>query len=171
MLPITQTSIEIVRSGLRIQTQEEILSLFQHSEVFYCYESSALVLEAVLCGCPAVLLPNKHMDKLITCGPLGKSGIAWGTSEEELSHARSTVGEMRGRFEKFLETAFDQLEKFIQITQSNAKSIAYEKKVQLVDPFTPPPPPPDGPLKKGLKRVVPEGTRQALRKMITGLSP
>jgi hypothetical protein len=170
MHPATEKSIEIVNAGKEGgQTQEEIVSLFQQSELFYCYESSALILEAALCECPVIMLPNKHMDKLITCGPFGKAGVAWGTSEEELTHAKHSVGQVRKLYEKFVEQSFTQLDEFIELTQSSAQALGYEKKVQLVNPFIPAPPS-KNPLKKGLKRVVPEKTRKAIRKMITQMS-
>jgi hypothetical protein len=167
---VTRNSIEILRSGPGIQTQEQILALFQRSEVFYCYEASALVLEAVLCGCPAVLLPNKHMDKLINCGPLGNAGVAWGTSPEEWEHAKGTVGDMPARYEHWVEQAFDQLNEFIALSQKKAAQTDYPEKIHLANPFAPVAqlPPAENRMKARLKQIVPKPIRTAIRKTIGG---
>jgi hypothetical protein len=137
LLDINKDSVEILRRGRGVQTTDQIVALFQHSEVFYCYESSALILEAILCGCPVILLPNKHMDKPLTFEPLGNAGMAWGTSPDELERAKRTVSEMPQRYNKWVEQAFNQLDDFIDKTQRKAENIAYSEKINLVDAFIP----------------------------------
>jgi len=169
---VTKNSVEILRLGAGIQTQEQILGMFQRAEVFFCYESSALILEANLCGCPAVLIPNKHMDKLITCEPLGKAGIAWGTGQDELEHARRTVGELPRRYERWVDQAFEQLDEFIGLSQRKAFQTAYTEKIRLVNPFAPVPEPtsenqrPENGVKQALRRIVPQSIRRVIRKAI-----
>ena len=40
-------------------TREEVRDLFWKTEAFYCYEDSALAIEAQLCGCPTVFVANE----------------------------------------------------------------------------------------------------------------
>jgi hypothetical protein len=164
---VTRNSLEILKSGEGMQTQEQIRALFQRSEVFYCYESSALVLEAVLCGCPSVLLPNKHMDKMITGGPLGNAGIAWGTSQEELERAMRTVGEMPERYERWVDQAFGQLDEFIGISQKKAFQITHTEKINLVDPFAAAiqSSPAEKSQRIGLMQMFPKAIRAAIQKL------
>jgi len=169
---VTKNSIEILKSGEGSQSQAEIVALFQRSEVFYCYESSALVLEAVLCGCPAVLLPNKHMDKLITSSQTGSAGVAWGTGREEFEEAKRTVGEMRERYERWVEQALVELDEYIVLTQEKARAIEYTEKIRLTDPFNPvvQAPPAKQSMMGSLKQIVPRPVRTAIRKARAGTS-
>ena len=143
--PITKDSIEI--PGPRLDnhsdgeegcpTPAEIAALFQRSEVFYCYEASALVLEAVLCGCPAVLIPSKFFDRPFCIHQLGWTGVAWGDSREAFEEARRTVGQAREKYDQWVQAAFCQLDEFIERTQQKARETAYDEKVLLVNPYVP----------------------------------
>lgn len=49
---------EILRSGL--MPRGAVREIFQRSEVFYCYEDTALAIEAELCGCRTVFVKNEY---------------------------------------------------------------------------------------------------------------
>ncbi|WDU64838.1 hypothetical protein LRS56_10430 [Pseudomonas poae] len=57
---VPEGSIEILRSDK--MSTEEVRDLFWRSEVFYCYEDTALAIEAILCGCPTVFVKNKYFE-------------------------------------------------------------------------------------------------------------
>jgi hypothetical protein len=85
-------SIEILRSGA--MTRSQIRELFWHSEVFYCYEDTALGVEALLCGCPTVFVPNDFFDGQ----PLGRfehgtNGWCLAGEPGGLERAKATVCE------------------------------------------------------------------------------
>lgn len=113
-------AVEITRDRPDSPSPAEIAELFRRSELFYCFENSALVTEAVLCGCPAVLMPNAHFDRSIGVEELGWDGYAWGDAPEEIARARATV---EGGRQNYFATvaAFDrQLEAFVAATQARA---------------------------------------------------
>ncbi len=131
LLDITKNSVEITKDKSTSQTQEQIAELFRRSELFYCYENSALITEATLCGCPAVLLQNKYFDKAIGSMDIGWDGIAWGVNPIEIQRAKDTVHLARTNYLKLYKSFENQLNEFIALTQKKASFIKYEKPINI----------------------------------------
>jgi hypothetical protein len=112
-------------------TQGEIADLFRRSELFYCYENTALALEAMLCGCPAVFMPNQFLTEVIAERELGRDGLAWGTDPAEIARAKATVHLVRERYLRARDEYWNQLDRFIQVTQERARSLPYRQPVRL----------------------------------------
>lgn len=129
--PITEGLPEITRDKADSQTPDELRKLFQESEFFYCYEDSALALEAMLCGCPTIFLPNEHFQKTLGGNELLGLGYAWGTNEQQIEHAKKTVYQLRERYLELLDLANMEVAHFIHKTQLMVKSVPYIK------PFAP----------------------------------
>ncbi len=113
---------EDVRHSTEITRQmprPEMIRLLQHSELFYSYEDTFLIMEAVLCGCPVVLLPNETFEECHTLEDYGSSGVAWGNEPVEIENARATVARGRGDYFKVIGTFWTQLDRFIRETQNN----------------------------------------------------
>lgn len=125
--PVTDNMPEITRDRPDSQTPEEIRSLFQSAEFFYCYEDSALAIEAILCGCPTVFLPNEHFKGPLGAKELNGLGYAVGTSPEQLAHARLTVVAAREHYLKLLDGLKPQVAAFISDTQQLAEGREYLK--------------------------------------------
>ena len=117
---------EITRDQINSQTPEQIREFFQTSEFFYCYEDSALALEAILCGCPVVFVPNEHFHETLGGKELGGLGYAWGDSQEQLAHAKNTVVAARERYLELLEEANQSVKSFIEETQLLVKGVEYK---------------------------------------------
>jgi hypothetical protein len=100
--------------------QKTIAGIFRRSELFYVYENTALITEACLCGCPAVMLPNPWLTAPISRHELGLDGIAWGDDPAVIAEARRTVGNVRARYEATITAFFDQLDHFVRLTQAAA---------------------------------------------------
>ena len=102
--------------------RKELGKLFRASRVLYCFDNSTiLAYEAVLCGCPAVIIPDgsqtrEDYERL----ELGMDGIAWGLDEEELARATINPPELRERYDKLRADFQTQLAHFIAITQRRA---------------------------------------------------
>lgn len=132
LLPITDGSVEIVRDVPEEQTPQQIAELFRRSEVFYAYENTALAIEAVLCGCPAVFIPNQHLSEMIAAKELGPEGYAWGTDEAEIARARSSVAAGRANYMKLYGEYWQQLDGFIASTQAHVKNIPYKAPMHIL---------------------------------------
>lgn len=117
-------AVEITRGQPDSQTPQEIARLLQGAEVFYCFENTALAIEAVLCGCPAVFMPNPYLDKPISLNELGWDGFAWGNDPAEIERARATIAQGQANYGRTVSAFFTQLLKFIDATQAKAKKIS-----------------------------------------------
>jgi glycosyltransferase involved in cell wall biosynthesis len=110
-------------------TNVETLAILKKAKVLYTYESSGIVLEAALCGCPVVMIPNAISLETMpqSINELGKEGIAWGEDPEEIEYAMRTVTERWPRFLKDLSLWQQELQTFIQGTQSAAEKLTLEQ--------------------------------------------
>jgi GT2 family glycosyltransferase len=127
LFEITKNSTEIVSNlgGVinptqPVQTRRELVDLFRKSEVMYCYENSSLALEALLCGCPVVFLPNPHFTESIGAHELGTFGQSWGTAPEDVQRARETVHLARRRYLEIFAEFEAELAAFVAQTQEAA---------------------------------------------------
>jgi hypothetical protein len=123
---ITDGLPEITRDEPGSQSPEQIRRLFQESEFFYCYEDSALALEAMLCGCPTIFLPNEHFKKALGQKELQGLGYGWGSTPGEIAHAKKTVHQLRERYLELLEIAKTNISLFVKSSQELAASKPYE---------------------------------------------
>lgn len=125
LLPITDGCVEITRFRQDSQSPAQIAELLRRSEVFFAYENTALATEAVLCGCPAVFIPNQHLTHMIALEELGNDGYAWGVDPQEIERARQTVDQGIVNYLRTYEQFWEQLSAFIAVTQARAAETLY----------------------------------------------
>ncbi len=130
-LPITDNSFEITRNEPDSLTQAEVAKLLARSELFYCYENSSLIIEAILCGCPVVLLDNPFFTELIAKHEYGVDGIAFDTSPESIEHAKKTVHLAREKYLSLWNLVNKQLDNFIEKTQKEVKKYEYKEPIEI----------------------------------------
>lgn len=119
---VPEHAIEITRDRPDSQTPEEIAEILRSVELLYVFENTALATEAVLCGCPAVFMPNPWLDQPIALQEQGWDGFAWGDDPAEIARARATVEQGRENYRRTVDEFFTQLNDFI--AQSQAKAAA-----------------------------------------------
>ena len=84
-------AVEILRS--QQMSRNEVRRIFWQSRYFLCYEDTALALEAQLCGCPTVFVPNKHFGGVpLAHHEMGEDGSCRYGDASGLAHAQATVG-------------------------------------------------------------------------------
>jgi len=121
-IPLQSTTNKLTEISFRYKrTLTELAEIFKSAELLYSYEPSALCLEALLCGCPVVYLPNKLLTKELAFGHLGNAGIAWGDSLEQIEHAKATVKDVYPTYLKLEQEFWIQLDNFIDKTQVKSK--------------------------------------------------
>jgi GT2 family glycosyltransferase len=106
---------------------DELSSIFKSAELLYCYESSSIATEALLCGCPVVYLPNETMLPDFPKGPFGRDGAAWGDSPDEISRAKKTIQNVSLKYLELFDEFHVQFENFIRLTQAAAERISFER--------------------------------------------
>lgn len=97
---------------------EDLAALFQSCEFFYCTEPSGLAAEAVLCGCVAIILPNKYATAPLSQHENNGYGCAWGNTPENIERARETLPMMRESLLKNQMAFWSGLDHFIEVTQA-----------------------------------------------------
>ena len=101
------------------ETHAALADLFRRSEAVYCFESTAIALEATLCGCPAIILPSPFFNgTLLSDGEVGRDGLALNDSAEEIAYARRSVGQMWDRYRATEDRFWQQLDRFVELTQA-----------------------------------------------------
>lgn len=131
LFPITKSCTEITRDLPDSPSSCEVAELLRRSEVFYTYENTALATEAVLCGCPAVFLPNPHLTEIIARKELGPEGYAWGMDPEEIARAKATVNQGAINYLKTYDLFWTQLNQFVAITQERARAVPYVRMMEI----------------------------------------
>lgn len=129
--PITDGLFEVTRALPDSLSQEKLGELFRRSEVFYTYENTSLALDAVLCGCPTVFLPNPHLVEILGMEELKNYGFAWGNSDEQIAHAKRTLPQAQAHFQSLQDEYFAQLSRFVIDIYSRAAGQSYTQKIVL----------------------------------------
>lgn len=97
---------------------EDLAALFQSCEFFYCTEPSGLAAEAVLCGCVAIILPNRYATQPLSHHENNSYGCAWGNTPANIERARETLPLMRESLLKNQTAFWSALDHFIEVTQT-----------------------------------------------------
>lgn len=127
--PAIARFFEITRDRPDSLSKVQLRELFQRSELFYCYENSALAIEAALCGCPVVFMPNEFFTEVIAEYELGLEGFSWGNSDEGIEKARNEISLFRPKYISAVHGIEKSFDKFITITQRVARE------TQQMDPL------------------------------------
>jgi hypothetical protein len=122
-------SREITRSAPA--TRAELAALLQQSELFYCFEDSALINEAAMCGCPVVMMKNDFFTWPLGVEEVGWDGYAWGDDPAEIARAKATVVKAYDNYIRNIPRFFSQLHTFVLLTQTRARVTPYLRQVVL----------------------------------------
>jgi hypothetical protein len=116
-------------------TREEMAALFQRSEGVFCFENTAISMEARLCGCPVVQLPSPLYDKARFFGlGLGLArGISFSTAPENIEAARHELIGLSQGYQALEDQFWSGLDQWIQDTQKLAINAAKTKPSSIVD--------------------------------------
>ena len=71
---------------------EELAPLYQRARGLVVFEGTGSVLDAQMCGCPVVGIPNEQFRRNESSGHFGNAGFGWGTDIAELEWAERTLG-------------------------------------------------------------------------------
>lgn len=97
----------------------ELAALLRKSKRLYVFEPSNLSLEAVLCGCPVVLLKSPYFDGTpLATEELGTGGLSIGEDPDSIARAEATLPEMSKNLAARQAEFWANLAKFVQTTQT-----------------------------------------------------
>ncbi|MDR3395078.1 MAG: glycosyltransferase [Parasulfuritortus sp.] len=97
------------------RSHEEIADILRQSEVLYSYEPSAIVTEALHCGCPVVIVPSRYLEENYDYGQLHGPGVEVGFDAHALERAKASLA----NFDTVSQLVFAEstLRGFVEITQ------------------------------------------------------
>ena len=96
----------------------KLADLLRRCRLLYCFDNSTiLVYEAAMCGCPVVIIPDgTHSSWEYEQLELGTFGISWGP--ENLEQTLRGIDELPRQYDKVVADFGENLDLFIQHTQS-----------------------------------------------------
>ncbi|PMQ16375.1 hypothetical protein [Janthinobacterium sp. AD80] len=112
---INDDSVEITLSYP--DNKEELAELFRSCEYFISYQFSSLCIEATLCGCIAIVIPNDNAPSALVKTETQMHGIAWGAEPAEIARARETLPLARALYLEKQAQFWNNLDIFIEKTQ------------------------------------------------------
>jgi O-antigen biosynthesis protein len=98
-------------------TPQDIADILRRSEVLYCYEPSAIIGEAVLCGCPVIIIDSPFLTENLSEKIVGK-GLAYSSDNNALVVAKSTIKEVTYNNQLAIEYCWWQVDQFVRNTQA-----------------------------------------------------
>jgi len=105
----TSLCLEIPRSP------EEIAAILRRSAVLYCFEETAMITEALLCGCPVLLVQSEYVSP--ENWKTGFTyGFGWAHEPDVLERLSKEIGQFRNSYEKNHQYYWDTVQQFITDT-------------------------------------------------------
>jgi len=130
-LPEGIEAIEIVRDGPNAQPRGEVLRLLKSARGLIAYENSAIVIEAILSGTPAILIRSKFFHEGIAEDEVGMLGMRWGFSYENLDAARSELLDAQKLFSASFSKYLVKLNEFIAAAQIQSDKFPYTAVIRV----------------------------------------
>ena len=98
---------------------QEMAEVLRRSERVFCFESTSIALEAVLCGCPATILPSPLFNGTpLGIEELGTHGLAFDDTPQALQDAIAGIPIAQEKYAAAESRFWDQLEVFVRDTQA-----------------------------------------------------
>jgi len=110
-----ESAFEITRNSPK---KEDLGTLFRAAKILYTFDNSTiLTYEAILCGCPVVIIPDGSADfQDYEKYELGFSGISWGVGNIDSCYA--DVDKTYMKYQQVKRDFDNQLQNFIDKTQN-----------------------------------------------------
>jgi len=97
-------------------TRQELADILRRSELLYSYETSALISEARLCGCPVVMIPEEYSKENYTFH-LSSNGLAQSTDPDAIAEAKKSLPLFKKDVEDYIENGWLTVERFAKQSQ------------------------------------------------------
>lgn len=96
-------------------THEQVAAILQRSEVCYVYENTSVISEAVLCGCPVVLIRSEFFKEVHSLDTqTGHAGVKWMDEADYHEPVDKALDNYYGMCNRFFT---EQLPRFVAETQ------------------------------------------------------
>jgi hypothetical protein len=122
-IPETEIESAVQVDGL---SHAEMNEVFNRCETFYSYDEATMYSQyAALCGCTSVVVPGLFGSRAewVKHHKLARLGVAYGTSPEELEHARSTRDGVEALLQQEMEAGINSVRNFIRLTREQFSGV------------------------------------------------
>jgi GT2 family glycosyltransferase/glycosyltransferase involved in cell wall biosynthesis len=100
---------------------EDIASILRSSEALYCYERSAIIQEAIACGCPVLCVSSEYWD--IQPLEVFEPGIEMDLGTESLAKAKAEIGNYADNLRSYQAHSIEQIRQLAEQSQAQVKKI------------------------------------------------
>ncbi|MEN9807778.1 MAG: hypothetical protein RL756_2298 [Pseudomonadota bacterium] len=117
-IPETEVESAIQVDGL---SHAELNEVFNRCDTFYSYDEATMYSQyAALCGCLSVVVPGLFGSRAewVQNHKLASLGVAYGTSPEELEHARMSRDKVREMLQQQENESVESVRRFVSMTQA-----------------------------------------------------
>ena len=120
----------------QVLTHSQIAGILRRSKLLYVYEPTALIVEALLCGCPVSVIQTDYWHNNLSNPVFATNvGLVMNDNPESLLHARATVGNYRDMYENVeLKRAWNHVDHFIDLTQRAVTDRFQSPKFAIISP-------------------------------------
>jgi hypothetical protein len=130
-LPDGINAIEIVRDGPKAQSREEVKTLLSSARALISFENSAIVMEAILSGTPAILIKSDFFHEGIAEDEVDMLGIRWGFSEENIRAANLELDKAQALYFASVNKYLVKLAEFVDLVQTQAANTTYTSVIRV----------------------------------------
>ena len=114
------------------RTPAELADLLRRSEVLYCFEQSSIILEALSCGCPVLIVPSEYWDQHGSDDRSPKGAVRLASEPDALNKAKEHLGAFASLNAESLKLSWRHVRRFIE--NSQLASIEWHKKLPASAP-------------------------------------
>jgi hypothetical protein len=114
-----------VPGDLNYQTTNEMADILRNVECCFIYEDTAVITEAIMCGCPVFLIKNEfcNFEHRIALSELSSFGISLNDySDDELLKLQQEIPLAQKQIQHTIDNFYPSLESFITKTQEYSQS-------------------------------------------------
>lgn len=98
------------------RTPAQLAAILRNAKVLYCYEETALIAEALLCGCPVMLMPSEYLKKENWRADWIPQGAAWADEAGPLDTLGRQINGFREKYETTHTYCWNTVQNFIATT-------------------------------------------------------
>lgn len=113
------------------RTHSQIATILRRSKVLYCYEHSAIIQEALDCGCPVIMVTSEYFKA--TDWPDHAHGTRLNTDSIDLDILRTELSDYQKQRQEITINARLQLDDFIEKTQACSRTQGLSTQDELIE--------------------------------------
>ena len=136
ILNYSKTLPEVLNDGICLcqwipRTPGEIADILRSTKVLYCYEPSSMTLEALACGCRVVFVDTPYLEQ---CGFQAACNRVKEEDIGKIEFPEPDMAHVQAHFDSIENTAWQEIDNFIQKTQTAAAAHAHVLAAQKKTP-------------------------------------